>query len=279
MQYRSFGTAFLLFSTPVLAQHVSCCSAPAAFAVLGRDPEFVAAHADPLPYHFAGGRGNMIRYACPAGADAQAYFIPTEIPSDKYLIVFHEWWGLNDYIKKTCEQLFEDLDGKVNILAPDLYDGQVATNSEEASAIMQSLDSARVRSIMQGALNRVGNNAHIATWGWCMGGGYSMQEALLAKNRAYACVMFYGMPERDPEKLQVLHAPVLLVWATKDSWINKDVVGAFQKNMDGAGKQLTVLPYDANHAFANPSNPKYDKEAAEDAYAKALVFIKNQFGN
>jgi carboxymethylenebutenolidase len=30
------------------------------------------------------------------------------------------------------------------------------------------------------------------------------------------------------------------------------------------------------HAFANPSNPKYNKEATEDAYSKAIPFIKER---
>jgi carboxymethylenebutenolidase len=35
--------------------------------------------------------------------------------------------------------------------------------------------------------------------------------------------------------------------------------------------------YDAVHGFANPSNPKYDKVAADDAYGKALTYLKGKF--
>jgi carboxymethylenebutenolidase len=34
------------------------------------------------------------------------------------------------------------------------------------------------------------------------------------------------------------------------------------------------MNYNADHAFANPSNPKYNKEYAEDAHKKAVDFIK-----
>jgi carboxymethylenebutenolidase len=44
--------------------------------------------------------------------------------------------------------------------------------------------------------------------------------------------------------------------------------------MEKAGKKLIVKSYNADHAFANPSNPKYDKASAEDANQAAVKFIK-----
>jgi carboxymethylenebutenolidase len=35
-----------------------------------------------------------------------------------------------------------------------------------------------------------------------------------------------------------------------------------------------VRPYEADHAFANPSNPKYSKSFADDAFYNAMNFIK-----
>lgn len=39
-------------------------------------------------------------------------------------------------------------------------------------------------------------------------------------------------------------------------------------------KSVEVLDYDADHAFANPSNPKYEAKFADDALAKTLAFYK-----
>jgi len=44
--------------------------------------------------------------------------------------------------------------------------------------------------------------------------------------------------------------------------------------MKTAGKNVTVYEYDAQHAFANPSNPVFDKAAKDDAYAKEIAFLK-----
>jgi carboxymethylenebutenolidase len=86
--------------------------------------------------------------------------------------------------------------------------------------------------------------------------------------------MYYGMPEESREKLDNLQAPVLMIWPQQDKWINKDVVTKFEATMKKAGKKLEVKPYNADHAFANPSNPKYNKEFADDAFIKATAFIK-----
>jgi len=44
--------------------------------------------------------------------------------------------------------------------------------------------------------------------------------------------------------------------------------------MAAAGKKLTVKSYDADHAFANPSNTKHNKDFTADAYKNTLAFFK-----
>ena len=46
--------------------------------------------------------------------------------------------------------------------------------------------------------------------------------------------------------------------------------------MQAAGKKLIANKYDAGHGFANPSNPVFNKEAAADAHAKAVAFLKER---
>ncbi len=89
-----------------------------------------------------------------------------------------------------------------------------------------------------------------------------------------ACVIYYGQPETDAAKLANLHAPVLMIWPTQDKWINKDLVDRFQAGMKLAGKPLTVREYDADHAFANPSNPKHNAQLTTDANQTALDFLQ-----
>ncbi len=140
---------------------------------------------------------------------------------------------------------------------------------------MQSVNSERAEAIIKGVLAHVGNKANIATIGWCFGGGWSMQATLLAGKQSKACVMYYGMPEEKAEIIKTLNAPILFVWPEQDQWINKDMVSKFETNMKAAKKSLEVKAYNADHAFANPSNPKFNKEFAEDAFKNATQFIQS----
>ena len=85
-----------------------------------------------------------------------------------------------------------------------------------------------------------------------------------------------GEEVEDVAKLKTLRCDVLNIWGTQDQWINKAVMDKFDGNMKAAGKKLTIRSYDANHGFANPSNPMgaFDEAAYKDAYKSTLDFFK-----
>jgi carboxymethylenebutenolidase len=269
----SLGTATAQ-TTPVL----SCCARPAsasateAFAMLATDKDFSGGHDAPLPYAYEG-EGQMITFKTTDGQTGHAFEIKSAKPSNKYLFVIHEWWGLNDYIKKEAATYAQEMPG-VNVIALDLYDGQVATTPEEAGKLMQGVKTERAQAIVKGAQMYAGPKAQFASVGWCFGGGWSLQSALLGGKQTVGCVMYYGMPEKDVAKLKTLNSDVLGLFAEQDKWINPEVVKQFEKDMAAAGKKVTTKEYPADHAFANPSNPKYNKELATDAHQKALAYLK-----
>lgn len=244
------------------------------FSMLAMNEEFVASHAAPEPFTYSDGKGEMVSYKCSDGANASGYLLHSAKPSSKYLFVIHEWWGLNDYIKREADRYSAELGPEINVIALDLYDGKVAETPIVAQELMSSVKDDRARAIINGAISFAGTKARIYTIGWCFGGGWSLQAALLAENQAAGCVMYYGMPEKDLTKLKNLNADVLGIFAAKDQWINGEVVKQFQTDMVKAGKTLKVKTYDADHAFANPSNPKFNKVATEDARKNALAFLK-----
>ncbi len=209
----------------------------------------------------------------PDGKTADAYELKAKKPTNNYLLVVHEYFGLNDYIKRESETLYNEL-GDVNVIALDLYDGKSSADRAEAAKLMQAVKEDRARAIIKGAINYAGARARIATVGWCFGGGWSLQSALLAGKQAIACVMYYGMPEQDVNKLKTLNCDVLGNFANQDQWINPKVVAGFEANMKAAGKKLTAYSYDANHAFANPSSPAYNSEAGKLANERTLAFLK-----
>jgi len=255
---------------------MACCAKPSAtqqFAMLAADKKFVMAHPVPLKYHFQSSIGKAITYKCTDGTDANAFVFVAKKPTKNYLLVIHEYWGLNDWIKKISEQLYNDL-GDVNVIDLDLYDGKVATTREDAGKFMQAVKEDRAQAIIKGAIAYAGPGARIATIGWCFGGGWSLQSALLAGKQAIACVMYYGMPEQDVNRLKTLNCDVLGNFAAKDGWISPKVVNTFEANMKAAGKNLTAHEFDADHAFANPSSPASNSAAAAEAYKYTLAFLK-----
>ena len=272
-----FPLLLLLVSVAASAQKMSCCAPTAteSFSQLASDKKFAMSHLNPLPFNFASENGKPIIFKTADGSDAHGWEIRSKKPSGQYLFVIHEWWGLNDYIKKESEQIWTDL-GNVNVIALDLYDGKIATNREDAGKYMQAVSSERAIAIIKGAIAYSGNSSKIYTIGWCFGGGWSLQASLLAGSQAAGCVMYYGMPEKDPEKLKTLHADVLGIFANKDQWINSKVVDEFAATMKDVGKKLTLKRYDADHAFANPSNPAFDKNAKDDAYRNAISFFRER---
>jgi carboxymethylenebutenolidase len=220
--------------------------------------------------------GNDITFKTTDGLQGFAYEVKAEEPTNRYVFVIHEWWGLNDYIKQEAQKIAKTL-GSVNVIALDLYDKKVAFTRDSATKYMQSVSKERAGAIIKGGLNYVGTEARIATIGWCFGGGWSMQTALMAAKQSAACVIYYGMPEENLDKIKTLNSPVLFVWPKQDQWINKQMVTKFEQNMKSAGKSLEVKPYEADHAFANPSNPKYNQAFASDAFNSAMAFIKKQW--
>ncbi|HZY38992.1 MAG TPA: dienelactone hydrolase family protein [Mucilaginibacter sp.] len=255
---------------------MACCANPSAtqkFAMLAADKKFVMSHPLPLKYHFQSNIGKAVTYTTPDGKTADAFVFMAKKKTNNYLLVVHEYWGLNDWVKKESEKLYTDL-GNVNVIDLDLYDGKVATTREDAGKYMQGVKEDRAQAIIKGAITYAGPKAHIATIGWCFGGGWSLQTALLAGKQAIACVMYYGMPEQDINKLKTLNCDVLGNFANKDQWINPKVVAKFQDDMKAAGKNITVHEFDADHAFANPSNPIYNSQATTEAYGYTLAFLK-----
>src|SRR4051794_11409057 len=83
-----------------------------------------------------------------AGTTAYGYLALPPGGSGPGVIVIQEWWGLNDHIADVTERLAKE--GFV-ALAPDLYGGNVAHDSDEALRMMTSLPVDRGVELLSGA--------------------------------------------------------------------------------------------------------------------------------
>jgi len=277
--YKYFLSLVILF-TPgyqLATRQMSCCGKQAndAFVAFASNPAFVRAHPNPKPLVYKSAEGQDLNFITDDGKEGHGFLLKTASPSNKFLLVIHDYFGLGAYAKTESLKYFHDL-GDVNVLAVDLYDRKVTTNRDSAAMLMRLVTPQRTVSILKGALKYTGPNAKIGTIGWCFGGGWSLQTALLGGKNTDACVVFYGMPETDVSRLKTLHSDVLGIFANRDKWITPEVVTSFEHNMALAGKNLQVKRYDADHGFGNPTVPAHDAAAAQDSYEQAVSYLKNR---
>lgn len=257
-----------------IAQKHSCCEPPKdGMVTLAKTAAFFNAHDAPEPLDYSQQRGSMIQFNTLDGKQASAYYVPAPEATTRALLLFHEWWGLNDYIRREADR-WQDSLGPVDVYAVDLYDGKVATTPEDASKLSSNLDDRRTDAILKGLIAKAGKDKQIATLGWCLGGGYAFRASVLLGKQADGCVMYYGFPEKDVKKIAPLKTDVLYIRGSQDKFITADVVTAFADQVKKAGHKIEVVSYNAVHAFANPSNPRHDAVAAADAEQKALTFIR-----
>lgn len=192
------------------------------------------------------------------------------------LIVIHEWWGLDDWVK---EQASKFADAGYVALAIDLYRGKSTANPEEAHELMRGVPEDRAQRDLQAAFDYLKSRKdvkanRIGAIGWCMGGGYALDVALQEPTLA-ADVIHYGHLATEPENLKKIHAPVLGIFGAQDKGIPPEDVKKFEQAMKEQGKQIEIKIYpDAGHAFENPANKeRYRPEDAADAWKRTLAFL------
>ena len=192
------------------------------------------------------------------------------------LVVIHEWWGLNDWVKDQASKLADE--GYVT-LAIDLYRGKVAATPDLAHELMRGVPDDRSDRDLRAAFGYLKaqkdvKKDKIGAIGWCMGGGYAMDIALMEPTLA-ADVINYGSLPDDPEDLKKIHAPILGLFGGQDRGITPTDVHKFESQMKSLGKSVDVHIYpEAGHAFENPNNTTgYRKDDAADAWNRTVAFL------
>jgi carboxymethylenebutenolidase len=192
------------------------------------------------------------------------------------LIVIHEWWGLNDNIRAMTDRLAGE--GYI-ALAVDLYGGQMAADPDGAQSLMQAAMQnvpAAEENLRQAFtyLKEEAGATRVGTIGWCFGGGWSLNTALLLPDQVEATVIYYGRVTDDRAGLATLQMPILGLFGGEDQGIPVDSVKVFEEALDSLGKNAEIHIYEgADHAFANPSGMNYQPDAAADAWQKTVAFL------
>jgi carboxymethylenebutenolidase len=192
------------------------------------------------------------------------------------LVMIHEWWGLNDWIKEQAERYADQ--GYV-VLAIDLYRGQVATTPDQAHQIMRGVPEDRAQRDLLAAVSYLDsvnavNSRRVGAIGWCMGGGYALDLAVADLKVA---VINYGHLATEDATLKKIHASILGIFGGQDQGITPADVHKFETQMKGLKKKVEIHIFpDAGHAFENPNNQKgYRAEDATKAEKITQDFLAN----
>lgn len=192
------------------------------------------------------------------------------------IIVIHEYWGLNDWVKEQAQKYAAH--GYV-ALAVDLYRGQVGTTPEEAHILMRGLPDDRGLRDLEAAFAYLASRPdvepdRIGSIGWCMGGGWSIKLAEDQPKLA-AFVVNYGSLPTDPAIIAKIKAPMLGNFGAEDKGIPSESVHVFESAMKAEGKSVDIKIYDGvGHAFENPNNKAgYRPEATADSQKRIDAFL------
>jgi carboxymethylenebutenolidase len=143
--------------------------------------------------------------------------LPRDLNRHRAIIIIHEWWGLNQWVKKQAANLAAH--GYV-ALAVDLYQGKVTADPSEARKLKRGLRSDRAMRDLKAAFDYLAGRPdvdpkHIGSLGWSMGGGLALQLAIY-EPRLAACVVNCGPPPTNTADIQKIDIPVLGIFGALD---------------------------------------------------------------
>jgi carboxymethylenebutenolidase len=204
---------------------------------------------------------------------ARAY---ERVPADARsgVLILHPWWGLNDDVVAYANRLAGE---GFAVLAPDMFDGQIATTIEDAERLARAADAdqARIDAIALVALDhlaeRVGPDGKLAALGFSFGAHWAMWSPTQRDN-VVASVLYYGT---TGDSLTDASVPVLGHFAETDPYESDEWVAEFEGTLKSAGRDVTIHRYPGTgHWFAEPSRDAYRPEAADLAFERTVKFLQ-----
>jgi dienelactone hydrolase len=206
------------------------------------------------------------------------------------IVVFPEWWGLNDYVKGRAEQLAGL--GFV-AFAADMYGGgQSTTEPAKAKELSgpfygKPLMAERAQAALDQLL-KTGfvDEKKVAAIGFCFGGSASLALAYSGAPLAGVVTFHGGLFPAPADVAQKTKAKFLILHGAMDPLVNKEIVDKFLKSMNDDKLDYEFVAYSgAAHSFTNPNSDKthldglgYNAEAATRAWNEMKAFFGEIFG-
>jgi carboxymethylenebutenolidase len=227
--------------------------------------------------------GDMVTFASNGGTCEGYLAVGDASDGAPGVVVLQEWWGLVPHIVDVADRFAA---AGITALAPDLYQGESATEPDGAGKLMMALNLERAAKDLSGAvdllLERTGRQA-VGTVGYCMGGGLALVLACQRPDAVKATAPYYGVipwPTAQPD-WAALDAKVVGEYAELDEYYTPQLAGELQATLRELGKDATLNIHDgAHHAFFNDSRPEvYSAEHALEAWERTLTLFRDELAN
>jgi len=202
------------------------------------------------------------------------YFLSTPVnPPRGGLLVLHAWWGLNDFIKKVCNQL---ADRGYLTIAPDLYNGKVAATVEQAEKLRNNTKPAVFKKEILSAFDLLSarpefTNKSVGVIGLSLGAWWSLWLNEQKPDQIAATILFYGARGMKSTATQ---SAFLGHFAGQDPYQPGSGVKRLEKTLRNAGKECEFHTYHGTaHWFFEEDRPEYQPQAAKLAWTRTQAFI------
>jgi dienelactone hydrolase len=195
------------------------------------------------------------------------------------VILIHEWWGCNDFVRERARRLAEE--GYVAFAIDMFGGGATADKPDQAAALMngvlQNMDlgTRRLQAAHETLLEQPDvDGGRTAAIGYCFGGAMALHMARIGMPLK-AVVSFHGaLGSFHEAKAGSIDARILVCHGGADKLVTMEELDVFKQEMDKAGAQYEVIVYDgASHGFTNPQaterGNRYGLPLAHDVEADA----------
>jgi dienelactone hydrolase len=188
------------------------------------------------------------------------------------VLLVHEWWGQNSYVRKRAEQLARL--GYVAFALDMFGKGVIAKTPEEAAELVTPLkkDRTLLRARAQAGLAVLVNNhwtdpRRVAAIGYCFGGMTVLELARGGADLA-GVVSFHGnLDTPNPADARNIKGKVLVLHGADDPFVPAEQLVNFEEEMRKGGVDWQLHKYGgAVHSFTNPEVDAYNLKGA--AYNK-----------
>ena len=214
--------------------------------------------------------GEMVRFGKRREA-AVGYQVASQRAGPGVLVI-PEAYGLTPHFKSFADRL--NRDELFTVVAFDLYDGATAAHRDEAVALRNSLDRARVIAKLEVAAEHLTANWHprLGVVGFSLGAACAV--ALAQEIEIEATVVYYGLDDVDAGRW---HGPLLGHFAASDEAPELAEVKGFTDAVLALGEEAEMHVYDGvGHGFANQDRSgSFDAASAELAYRRTCDFLRH----